>query len=163
AMRSGPSTSPACLTRNSSRRSTAAASASSPTSNSNGHRLTISTHARAALHSAALPHLWHTMHPSVTDSLRTAAVLAPWLLTATLTTAETPPPHEVLLEALRASDAVLPPSPKEHPAAVMFNAEAVVPSQCYTRTEARSNPCYVCHQDAIEDRENVMNDADLQQ
>jgi hypothetical protein len=58
---------------------------------------------------------------------------------------------------------VLPPTPKEHPAGVMFNAEAVVPSQCYTRTEARSNPCYVCHQDAIEGRENVMNDADLQQ
>lgn len=103
------------------------------------------------------------MHPSVTGSLRTAALLAPWLLTAMLPAAEAPPPHETLLEALRASDAVLPPTPKEHPATVMSNAEAVVPSQCYTRTEARSNPCYVCHQDAIEGRENVMNDADLQQ
>lgn len=103
------------------------------------------------------------MHPSVTGSLRTAALLAPWLLTATLPAAAAPPPHETLLEALRASDAVLPPTLKEHPATVMYNAEAVVPSQCYTRTEARSNPCYVCHQDAIEDRENVMNDADLQQ
>ena len=103
------------------------------------------------------------MHLSVTGSLRAAALLAPWLLTATLNAAEAPPPHERLLEALRASDAVLPPTPKEHPAALLYNAEAVVPSQCYTRTEARSNPCYVCHQDAIEGRENVMNDADLQQ
>ena len=68
-----------------------------------------------------------------------------------------------LLEALRTSDAVLPPAPRESPATGMYNPEAVVPSQCYTRTEARSNPCYVCHQDAIEGRENVMNDADLQQ
>lgn len=112
---------------------------------------------------AALPHLWHTMHLSVTASLRTAALLAPWLLTATLTAADSAPAHESLLEALRASDAVLPPTQNEHPAALMYNPEAVVPSQCYTRTEARSNPCYVCHQDAIEGRENVMNDADLQQ
>jgi hypothetical protein len=34
---------------------------------------------------------------------------------------------------------------------------------CYTRTEIRNNPCYVCHQDGIEGRENVMNDADLQE
>ena len=31
-------------------------------------------------------------------------------------------------------------------AAVVHNREAVIPPQCYTRTEGRYNPCYVCHQ-----------------
>lgn len=70
---------------------------------------------------------------------------------------------ERYLEALRASDRVLAPAPDVHPIHFMANREATVPPQCYTRTEARYNPCYVCHQDAIEGRENVMNDGDLQE
>ncbi len=44
----------------------------------------------------------------------------------------------------------------------MFNREAIVPPQCYTKTEGVFNPCYVCHQDSIPERENVMNDRNLQ-
>lgn len=44
------------------------------------------------------------------------------------------------------------------------NSEAVIPPQCYTKTEGRYNPCYVCHQDPIEGegRENRMADGYLQ-
>jgi hypothetical protein len=73
------------------------------------------------------------------------------------------PVHQQILETLRTSDAVLPPLPRVAPVFTLSNAEAVVPPQCYTRTETLNNPCYVCHQDAIEGRENVMNDADLQE
>lgn len=46
----------------------------------------------------------------------------------------------------------------------LYNFEAVVPPQCYTRTEGKFNPCYVCHQDPIDGvgRENRMADGDLQ-
>jgi hypothetical protein len=44
------------------------------------------------------------------------------------------------------------------------NPEALIPPQCYTRTEGRHNPCYVCHQNAIEGdgHENRLNDGFLQ-
>ncbi|MBY5991810.1 hypothetical protein [Ferrimonas balearica] len=45
---------------------------------------------------------------------------------------------------------------------VLYNGESVIPPQCYTRTEGRHNPCYVCHQSYQDDRPNVMNDGDLQ-
>lgn len=32
----------------------------------------------------------------------------------------------------------------------LYNTEAVIPPQCYTRTEGTHNPCYVCHQNPIE-------------
>ncbi|WP_193212542.1 hypothetical protein [Luteolibacter marinus] len=70
--------------------------------------------------------------------------------------------YEKLIVQLKASDAVIPPAPGVHPKRAMSNGEAPVPPQCYTRTEARHNPCYVCHQDHIEGRENLMNDGDLQ-
>lgn len=76
---------------------------------------------------------------------------------------EQTPVYQKILKALRSLDDVLPPVPDTHPVNTVFNREAVVPSQCYTRTEGRSNPCYVCHQDPIEGRENVMSDADLQE
>jgi hypothetical protein len=46
----------------------------------------------------------------------------------------------------------------------LVNPEALVPSQCYTKTSGRHNPCYVCHQAAIEGQghENRMNDGWLQ-
>lgn len=40
------------------------------------------------------------------------------------------------------------------------NAEAVIPSQCYTKTDGISNPCYACHTDV--NARNQMDDDDLQ-
>lgn len=77
--------------------------------------------------------------------------------------AESVPVHQQILDSLRQSDSVLPMVPEVHPVATLSNGEAVVPPQCYTRTEIRHNPCYVCHQDPIDGRENVMADADLQE
>lgn len=43
------------------------------------------------------------------------------------------------------------------------NHEAVIPPQCYTRTEQRSNPCYTCHQSYPDKtRPNLMEDGNLQ-
>ena len=72
-------------------------------------------------------------------------------------------PASVRLEALRSSKSVRPPTSVEHPVATVYNREAIVPPQCYTKTTAYYNPCYTCHQDALPRRENVMNDADLQE
>lgn len=49
----------------------------------------------------------------------------------------------------------------------IFNAEAPVPSQCYTATEGQFNPCYTCHQiydrsEGSEERLNLMDDGYLQ-
>ncbi len=45
----------------------------------------------------------------------------------------------------------------------LLNREAVVTSMCYTKHEHQHNPCYVCHQDTIEDgRANLMHDGELQ-
>lgn len=78
------------------------------------------------------------------------------------TTSAEKPVFQELLDHLKTLDGVLPMVPEVHPLYTVSNAEAVVPPQCYTRTEARANPCYVCHQDAIPGRENRMNDRDLQ-
>jgi len=47
---------------------------------------------------------------------------------------------------------------------ILYNPEAVVPPQCYTRTESQYNPCYVCHQDYArgEGRSNYLDDGYLQ-
>ena len=71
-------------------------------------------------------------------------------------------PYLGVLQALKSSDRVTPAMPEVHPVTAMYNREGIIPPQCYTRTEGRFNPCYVCHQDAIPNRENVMNDGDLQ-
>lgn len=44
------------------------------------------------------------------------------------------------------------------------NVEAPVPSMCYTKHEAKYNPCYVCHQDRVkgDGRANRMQDGFLQ-
>jgi hypothetical protein len=76
--------------------------------------------------------------------------------------AETPI-HRKILDSLKQSDRVIPERPITAPFNTLSNPEAVVPAMCYTRTEARHNACYVCHQDAIEGRENTMNDSDLQE
>jgi hypothetical protein len=70
--------------------------------------------------------------------------------------------HEDVLAMLRADDTVVPKLPPVHPVHTMYNREAVVPPMCYTRTEGRHNPCYVCHQDAVSGRPNKKDDGDLQ-
>jgi hypothetical protein len=71
-------------------------------------------------------------------------------------------PHLRQVDALRGSDSVLPPPLPGIELFALYNREAPIPPQCYTRTEGAHNPCYVCHQDAVAGRENVMNDGDLQ-
>lgn len=46
----------------------------------------------------------------------------------------------------------------------VYSKEAVIPPQCYTKTEGRFNPCMTCHQTYLEDkwRPNYMMDAHLQ-
>ncbi len=46
----------------------------------------------------------------------------------------------------------------------VYNAESVIPPQCYTKTDGVNNPCYACHQsyDSIEKRPNQMGDGTLQ-
>lgn len=70
--------------------------------------------------------------------------------------------YEAVLALLRSSDEVIVPRPDVHPVSATNNREAIIPPMCYTRTEGKHNPCYVCHQDAQPGRENRMNDADLQ-
>jgi hypothetical protein len=90
------------------------------------------------------------------------------LLTATAGAAESlnplnaEPPYATLLRLLRQSNGVLPPQLDIAPVYTLYNREAIIPPQCYTRTEGRFNPCYVCHQNALAERENVMNDGGLQ-
>ena len=73
------------------------------------------------------------------------------------------PLHELVLDYLRVSTDVVPePLPETHPFRTVFNKEAIIPPQCYTKTEGQHNPCYVCHQNAVPQRENTMNDGDLQ-
>lgn len=70
--------------------------------------------------------------------------------------------YKKIVEILQSNDAVIPPRPNIHPVDTVYNREAIIPPMCYTRTESQHNPCYVCHQNAIELRENVMNDGGLQ-
>jgi hypothetical protein len=77
--------------------------------------------------------------------------------------AEAPKPlYRQFLDALKKSDAVIPMAPEVHPVAAVYNREAIIPPQCYTRTEGKHNPCYVCHQNQVPERENTMNDGGLQ-
>ena len=74
-----------------------------------------------------------------------------------------PLPYREIISWLRSSGAVIPPSSEVHSVTTLYNREAIVPPQCYTKTQAFSNPCYVCHQAPVAGRENVMNDMDLQE
>ncbi len=81
-----------------------------------------------------------------------------------LVVAQSVPLYEQILEHLRNDpDVVLPWMPDALDTDTMFNREAPVQPQCYTDTGGVHNPCYVCHQNAIPDRENTMNDRDLQE
>ncbi len=77
---------------------------------------------------------------------------------------ETPLPiYEQILSALRKQTTVTTnPLPGVDPRATIYNAEAIIPPQCYTKTAGEFNPCYVCHQNPIAGRENQMNDGELQ-
>ena len=76
---------------------------------------------------------------------------------------EPAPAHERVLAYLREHTGVVPqPLADLHPISTTYNPEAIIPPQCYTRTEGTFNPCYVCHQRAVPGRENTMNDDDLQ-
>lgn len=44
----------------------------------------------------------------------------------------------------------------------VYNREAPIPSQCYTKTDGENNPCYTCHQTYSDDRPNQMDDGILQ-
>lgn len=46
----------------------------------------------------------------------------------------------------------------------VYNAESVIPPQCYTKTNGDKNPCYACHQSYAheEKRPNMMGDGSLQ-
>lgn len=45
----------------------------------------------------------------------------------------------------------------------IYNPEAVIPPQCYTKTQGKNNPCYVCHQSYNDrTRSNQMQDGTLQ-
>lgn len=75
---------------------------------------------------------------------------------------EPPPKYVEVINILRNTTDVKPHIPARAPVHTVYNRESVIPPQCYTRTEGEHNPCYVCHQNAIPNRENVMNDGHLQ-
>ncbi len=68
--------------------------------------------------------------------------------------------YESLLSGLKSNEDVLPPRPRG--TVRLYNREAVIPPQCYTKTEGKYNPCYICHQYSKEGRENRLNDGHLQ-
>ncbi|MEQ8659219.1 MAG: hypothetical protein RLW62_00230 [Gammaproteobacteria bacterium] len=73
------------------------------------------------------------------------------------------PLHDQVLALLRAHrDPVTRLLPDVNPRHTAFNHEAPIPPQCYTKTDGRFNPCYVCHQNQKPGRENAMNDGELQ-
>lgn len=72
------------------------------------------------------------------------------------------PLHLQVLNGLLEQPSVIPSTPDVHPVRTVYNREAIIPPQCYTRTEGTHNPCYVCHQAPIDGRENVMDDFGLQ-
>ena len=76
---------------------------------------------------------------------------------------EPKPLHERVLDELRNQQGVVSKPLRELPANYpVFNPEAPIPPQCYTKTAGQFNPCYVCHQNPVKDRENLMGDGGLQ-
>ena len=102
----------------------------------------------------------NTRSSGITFSL-SALTLAAVLVTPSLD-GRSPPPYQVLLASLQTGESVVPDYKGLNPLQTVYNEEAPIPPQCYTRTEGVHNPCYVCHQNAIPQRENVMNDGHLQ-
>ncbi|MFP5414647.1 MAG: hypothetical protein ACLGG1_06510 [Gammaproteobacteria bacterium] len=99
-----------------------------------------------------------------------AIVVVAWLLSSnsTDTAGPTEPEgknelHLQLLQQLQVLEGPVPERPPVYPTVALYNPEAVIPPQCYTKTETQYNPCYVCHQAAVPGRENRMDDGILQQ
>jgi hypothetical protein len=94
------------------------------------------------------------MHPT---STKLAILLA---ITATLSACSEQ--HDVLVYPYGKDDNIPAVAYMEHDE--VYNPEAVIPPQCYTKTEAVNNPCYACHQsyDREEKRPNQMGDGTLQ-
>lgn len=104
----------------------------------------------------------HAIVMSILASLLTAATVRAAESVAPLTDGP-PSRHVELLEMLKRHRGVLAPTlPDVHPRHTAFNHEAPIPPQCYTKTDGRFNPCYVCHQNQVPGRENAMNDGELQ-
>jgi len=73
------------------------------------------------------------------------------------------PAHPLIFGAAVSVLASLPAASVGAGGASLYNPEAVVPPQCYTKHEGTHNPCYVCHQSHDGERRlNAMNDARLQ-
>lgn len=101
----------------------------------------------------------------MTSNRPSAALGAACLLHVLAARAEAParPLYEEVLAYLKTHRGVVTrPLPDVHPRHTTFNAEAPIPPQCYTKHDKRYNPCYVCHQNPVPGRENVMADGDLQ-
>jgi len=75
---------------------------------------------------------------------------------------ESQPEYLRTLNSLRSLDTPLTPWPDGWAFDVAYNREAPVPPQCYTRHEAKHNPCYVCHQNSKPGFENLQRDHELQ-
>ncbi len=72
------------------------------------------------------------------------------------------PYHEQIIEKNKKNDSVIASKLAVHPVTSVYNREAIIPPMCYTKTEGKHNPCYVCHQNPQKGRENKMADGDLQ-
>lgn len=71
--------------------------------------------------------------------------------------------HEKLIQTLKQHQGIRGNALTElNPILYTFNEEAPIPPQCYTRIEGKYNPCYVCHQNEVTGRENVLNDGSQQ-
>ena len=70
--------------------------------------------------------------------------------------------QQVIAQLQSQNSAVSRVMPEHHPVVPVFNEEAPIPPQCYTKTDGQFNPCYVCHQNERPGRENSMNDGHLQ-
>lgn len=83
-----------------------------------------------------------------------------WMMMGVPAMADTPLDQMSTAEIMAAR----PSGPALAAAGRIYNPEAPVPPQCYTRIEGRYNPCYVCHQNNDDpSRPNFMQDGSLQQ
>lgn len=81
-----------------------------------------------------------------------------WLLLALVLAACSPPPPQTAVAAPAAFDPLAAALASK---GVIHNREAVVPSQCYTKTDGVSNPCWTCHTGS--NGRNWKNDVKLQE
>ena len=83
--------------------------------------------------------------------------------TATGTNAKTPPPAAAgQASVARSTESITALQWVQH--GETYNPEAPIPSQCYTKTDGKHNPCYVCHQSypGTANKVNTLNDGFLQ-